>query len=146
MQCTQILVRVWFRAKRHILTKYLDYFLRLQQEELRKPSSESITFRIEKSLLERLRGESGQKQVSVNTLASQIFKQHVFCARILSTLLCYSNIVLFHDISFPFFDQCLYIKSVLLLVYVQPACIINSLQYCTIFNSIASMVACHSRS
>lgn len=49
----------------------------MQEQEIKKPSSESITFRIEKSLLEKLRLESEQKQVSVNTLASQIFRQHV---------------------------------------------------------------------
>jgi len=42
-----------------------------------KAKSESITFRIEKKLLEGLRQEAEQKQVSVNTLASQIFRQHV---------------------------------------------------------------------
>lgn len=42
-----------------------------------KPKSESITFRIEKTLLDKLRQESEQKQVSTNTLASQIFRQHI---------------------------------------------------------------------
>lgn len=46
-------------------------------QETGKPRSESITFRIEKSLLEKLHQESEQKQTSLNTLASQVFKQHV---------------------------------------------------------------------
>lgn len=49
----------------------------MASEGVTKPKSESITFRIEKTLLDKLRQESEQKQVSTNTLASQIFRQHI---------------------------------------------------------------------
>jgi hypothetical protein len=46
-------------------------------KEKRKTESESITFRIEKNILEDLRQESEQKMESINILANQIFKSYV---------------------------------------------------------------------
>ncbi len=42
-----------------------------------KIESESITFRIEKSILDELRSEADQKMESVNTLVNQIIKSYV---------------------------------------------------------------------
>ncbi len=39
--------------------------------------SESITFRIDKNILEDLRDEAEQKMASINTLANQVLKTHV---------------------------------------------------------------------
>ena len=39
--------------------------------------SESITFRIEKSILDEIRSEADQKMESVNTLVNQIIKSYV---------------------------------------------------------------------
>jgi predicted HicB family RNase H-like nuclease len=38
--------------------------------------SESITFRLDSIILNKLRNEANQKDVSINTLVSQIIKQH----------------------------------------------------------------------
>ena len=42
-----------------------------------KPTHGSVTFRFNNDVLERLRRESDQKRISLNTLASQIFQSHV---------------------------------------------------------------------
>jgi hypothetical protein len=42
-----------------------------------KPQHGNVTFRFNNEVLERLRGESDQKRISLNTLASQIFHSHV---------------------------------------------------------------------
>jgi hypothetical protein len=42
-----------------------------------KCKSESITFRLERNILNKLRHEAQQKEVSTNTLVSQIIKQHI---------------------------------------------------------------------
>lgn len=44
-------------------------------EEKRK--TETIAFRLDTSLIDRLRKEASQKEISLNTMASQIFRQHV---------------------------------------------------------------------
>jgi hypothetical protein len=44
-------------------------------EERRK--TETIAFRLDSSLIEKLRKEASQKEISLNTMASQIFRQHV---------------------------------------------------------------------
>lgn len=44
-------------------------------EERRK--TETIAFRLDTNLIERLRKEASQKEISLNTMASQIFRQHV---------------------------------------------------------------------
>ena len=40
------------------------------------PDTESITFRLDRQTLNKLRHESAQKDVSINTLVSQIIKRH----------------------------------------------------------------------
>lgn len=47
-----------------------------QRKRNAKKSSESITFRLDSNLLDGLRNEADRKEVSVNTLANQILKQH----------------------------------------------------------------------
>ena len=47
------------------------------KEEKKKSESESITFRIPAKLLNELRQESEKKQVSLNTLTNQIFRDHI---------------------------------------------------------------------
>ncbi|AFU59929.1 hypothetical protein Ngar_c30110 [Candidatus Nitrososphaera gargensis Ga9.2] len=44
-------------------------------EERRK--TETIAFRLDTTLIEKLRKEASQKEISLNTMASQIFRQHV---------------------------------------------------------------------
>jgi hypothetical protein len=44
-------------------------------EEKRK--TETIAFRLESSLIEKLRKEAAQREISLNTMAGQIFRQHV---------------------------------------------------------------------
>lgn len=39
--------------------------------------SESVTLRLDKDVLDRLKGEANDKQISFNTLSNQIFKQHL---------------------------------------------------------------------
>jgi hypothetical protein len=39
--------------------------------------TESVTLRLDKDVLDRLRGEANDKQLSFNTLSNQIFKQHL---------------------------------------------------------------------
>jgi hypothetical protein len=39
--------------------------------------TETIAFRLDTSMIERLRNEAKQKEISLNALAGQIFKQHV---------------------------------------------------------------------
>jgi hypothetical protein len=41
-----------------------------------KRNTESITFRLDSNVLGRLRSEAAQKDVSINTLVSQVMKQH----------------------------------------------------------------------
>ena len=41
-----------------------------------KHKSESITFRLDSIILDKLRHEAQQKEISINTLVSQIIKQH----------------------------------------------------------------------
>jgi hypothetical protein len=44
---------------------------------VRRDQTETITLRLEKKILTRLRRESEQNQTSLNTLANQIFRQHI---------------------------------------------------------------------
>jgi hypothetical protein len=44
---------------------------------LRRDQTETITLRLEKKILTKLRRESEQNQTSLNTLANQIFRQHI---------------------------------------------------------------------
>jgi hypothetical protein len=44
---------------------------------VRRDQTETITLRLEKKILTRLRRESEQNQTSLNTLANQIFKEHI---------------------------------------------------------------------
>ena len=50
---------------------------KLQNDTKKKIESESITFRIEKPILDELRQEAGQKMESVNTLVNQIINSYV---------------------------------------------------------------------
>jgi len=49
---------------------------RLRRHRNQKKSSESITFRLESRILNKLREEALQKDISINTLVSQTLKQH----------------------------------------------------------------------
>lgn len=44
---------------------------------MRRDQTETITLRLEKKILVKLRRESEQNQTSLNTLANQIFRQHI---------------------------------------------------------------------
>lgn len=44
---------------------------------MRRDQTETITLRLEKKILAKLRRESEQNQTSLNTLANQIFRQHI---------------------------------------------------------------------
>ena len=44
---------------------------------MRRDQTETITLRLEKKILSKLRRESEQNQTSLNTLANQIFRQHI---------------------------------------------------------------------
>ena len=44
---------------------------------MRRDQTETITLRLEKKILAKLRKESEQNQTSLNTLANQIFRQHI---------------------------------------------------------------------
>ena len=44
---------------------------------MRRDQTETITLRLEKKILDKLRKESEQNQTSLNTLANQIFRQHI---------------------------------------------------------------------
>ena len=44
---------------------------------MRRDQTETITLRLEKKILTKLRRESEQNQTSLNTLANQIFRQHI---------------------------------------------------------------------
>lgn len=57
-----------------ITNHYIDT---VQRQEVERKVTEGVTLRMEKSLLEQLRAESEQKQISFNTFANQIFKQHI---------------------------------------------------------------------
>ena len=46
-------------------------------QKKRRIPTDGITLRLEKDVLDALRDEAGEKQISTNTLASQIFKQHL---------------------------------------------------------------------
>ena len=50
---------------------------KIKENKKGKIESESITFRIEKSILNELRSEADQKMESVNTLVNQIIKSYV---------------------------------------------------------------------
>lgn len=41
-----------------------------------KRNTESVTFRVDGDILKKLRTEAGEKDVSINTLVSQVIKQH----------------------------------------------------------------------
>lgn len=43
-----------------------------------KSESESITFRVERNVLDKLRAEAERKMESVNILGNQIFKEYVY--------------------------------------------------------------------
>jgi hypothetical protein len=51
--------------------------LKVNYKGKEKVESESITFRIEKNILEELREDSEQKVKRINTLANRIFKSYV---------------------------------------------------------------------
>lgn len=51
--------------------------MRAQKEHPRHEHNESITFSLDSSVLQRLREEASYKDISVNTLVSQIAKDHV---------------------------------------------------------------------
>jgi hypothetical protein len=46
-------------------------------DEIKKQTTEGVTFRIPSSSINQLREESKKKQVSLNTLVNQIFKDHL---------------------------------------------------------------------
>lgn len=46
-------------------------------QEQSKKVTESITFRLEKSFIDKLKDDSGQKQISLNSLVGHIFKQYL---------------------------------------------------------------------
>lgn len=46
-------------------------------QKRRRIPTDGITLRVEKDILDALRHEADEKQISTNTLASQIFKQHL---------------------------------------------------------------------
>lgn len=46
-------------------------------ERIAKSSNGNVTFRFDSDILNQLRSESDQKRISLNTLASQIFRSHV---------------------------------------------------------------------
>jgi hypothetical protein len=48
----------------------------LKREEKRR-KTETVAFRLEGSTIEKLRNEAGHKEISLNTLVSQIFRQHI---------------------------------------------------------------------
>lgn len=50
--------------------------IKLTEEQQQKLSTEDVTFRVPTVLLDQLRKESKNKQVSLNTLVNQIFKKH----------------------------------------------------------------------
>lgn len=50
---------------------------KVKKDRKGKIESESITFRIEKSILDELRSEADQKMESVNTLVNQIIKSYI---------------------------------------------------------------------
>ncbi len=53
-----------------------DTDLKLRRHTNQKKNSESITFRLENRILNKLREEALQKDISINTLVSQTLKQH----------------------------------------------------------------------
>jgi hypothetical protein len=54
------------------------YIVVLQKlDRTTKSLNGSVTFRFDNDILNQLRGESDQKRISLNTLASQIFRSHV---------------------------------------------------------------------
>ena len=50
----------------------------MARDAKRKSESESITFRVERKVLDKLRGEAERKMESVNILGNQIFKEYVY--------------------------------------------------------------------
>jgi len=50
----------------------------MARDAKRKSESESITFRVERNVLDKLRAEAERKMESVNILGNQIFKEYVY--------------------------------------------------------------------
>ncbi len=50
----------------------------MAKDTKRKSESESITFRVERNVLDKLRAEAERKMESVNILGNQIFKEYVY--------------------------------------------------------------------
>lgn len=48
-----------------------------QSDDLKKPKTETITFRLSNALIDELRKEAGLEKVSLNTFVSKIFLNHV---------------------------------------------------------------------
>jgi hypothetical protein len=65
---------VFFRSLFTFLLVCFETAFHHSLKERRKIESESITFRIEKNILEDLHQESEQKMESINIVANQIFK------------------------------------------------------------------------
>ncbi|HEX9678217.1 hypothetical protein [Nitrososphaera sp.] len=51
--------------------------IQAEEEQRRKSRTEGITFRLDENVIRALRKQAEQKQVSVNTLAAQIFNSHL---------------------------------------------------------------------
>ncbi|MDQ3838328.1 MAG: hypothetical protein M3297_03555 [Thermoproteota archaeon] len=49
----------------------------MTRSEEKKNKTETIAFRLEDNIIEKLRNEAKQKDISLNTLVSHIFKQHI---------------------------------------------------------------------
>lgn len=45
--------------------------------DIKKPKTETLTFRLDKAIINRLRQEAGGNRTTLNTLANQIFREHV---------------------------------------------------------------------
>jgi len=50
----------------------------MARDAKRKSESESITFRVERNVLDKLRAEAERKMESVNILGNHIFKEYVY--------------------------------------------------------------------
>ena len=72
MQCTYYDLL----SKYFISSKELHSALDLRINSKPKRNTESITFRLDGDILKKLRTEAGEKDVSINTLVSQVIKQH----------------------------------------------------------------------
>lgn len=60
----------------HVMDQESENSLVKAKEDLRPPASGSVTLRFDGGMLENLRKESEHKRISLNTLATQIFKTH----------------------------------------------------------------------